>query len=284
MKSIKSLAVAALIIGFSSCNEEKIAELEEKNKVLIELTSSNDSSMNEMLATFNQIQTNLKEIKSREGIIEMNSLEGEPNDIGKSINKDISTISNLMQENEKLMTELNKKLSKSNVKIGEFRTLIKNLENRIDSKNKEIAQLSEELQNKKILIGQLYFKYDSLAYSNKLNALKLENKIDIINKAYYAYGTFKELKEKNVLTKEGGFLGLGKSEELKDDFNTEYFSEVDVRKQTSFLLYAKNAELATTHPENSYKIMGKNNQADSLVITNSEEFWKATRYLVIVVD
>ena len=87
-----------------------------------------------------------------------------------------------------------------------------------------------------------------------------------------------------MLTKEGGFLGIGKNEELKDDFNKDYFSKIDIREQKSFLLYAKKAELITTHPKSSYEFMGADNKVDSLVIKDSEAFWNASKYLVILLE
>ena len=42
---------------------------------------------------------------------------------------------------------------------------------------------------------------------------------------------------------------------LKDnDFNKEYFTEIDIRKDKVIKLYSKRAELLTTHPEGSYKL------------------------------
>ncbi|MBL4707715.1 MAG: hypothetical protein JKY48_04670, partial [Flavobacteriales bacterium] len=189
-----------------------------------------------------------------------------------------------MRENELLIEELNQKLKTSNVKMAEFRRLIKNLNTQVANKNIEIEQLNNQLKNKKILIGQLYFKNDSISYAKKVTEKELENTIDQMNEVFFAYGTFKELKEKNVLTKEGGFLGLGKNKELKDDFNKKYFSRVDKRNQKSFLLYADKAKLITTHPSSSYKIMGKDGKADSLVINDVDAFWNASKYLVIVVN
>ena len=71
---------------------------------------------------------------------------------------------------------------------------------------------------------------------------------------------------------------------MKDQFNDNYFTEIDVREQKSFLIYAEKAELITNHPTNSYKLMGMESRVDSLLITDPEEFWKASKYLVIVID
>ena len=284
MKIKPILSILFMALFFISCNQDKVDELTKKNKELEEASSQKDSSMSEMLESFNKIQANLKEIKAREGIIEVNSADGNTSDISANINDDIEAISNLMRENEELMNDLNIKLRDSKIQMSEFKKLINSLNNRVESKNKEIATLNEELQEKKILIGQLYFRNDSLKYANKMKDAEIEDKIDELNTGYYAYGTYKELKENNVLTKEGGFLGIGKSEGLKNDFNTDYFSKVDIRKQTSFLLYAKKAKLITTHPESSYEIKGSDGKADSLIIKDVEAFWKASKYLVIQID
>lgn len=269
---------------FMSCNQKEIEDLSKKNEQLSETALQKEATINDMLASFNEIQANLKEIKSREGIIEITTEEGaSAESISDQINDDIQTISDLMQQNEALMDKLNQKLANSNIELSEFKKLVANLNTQIGDKNAEIAKLNQSLQDKKVLIGQLYFKNDSLTYNNKLKDAKIQQKIDQLNEGFFAYGTFKELKEKNILTKEGGFLGLGKNEELKDDFNKEYFSRIDIRKQKSFLIYADKAELITKHPKNSYQFMG-DGKVDSLVITDVDRFWNASKYLVIVVD
>lgn len=283
-KIISLLAIAAVVL--SSCNQDKIAELEKENQSLKASAAKKDSSINKMLASFNQIQSNLREIKKREGFIELNASDEDRSseDIGKSIDEDVKSISNLMKQNQALVQELNRDLNQSQIKIEGFKSIVANLNDRVQSKNKEIASLNEQLKDKKIKIGQLYYSVDSLTFENKAKEEVIEKKIDELNTGYYAIGTFKELRDKNVITKEGGFLGLGKTEDLKDDFNTNYFSKVDIRKQQSFLIYADKAEVVTNHPKGSYEIKGADGKADSLIVTNPEAFWKATKYLVIKVD
>jgi len=283
-KIISLLAITTLF--FTACNQDKVAQLEKENQSLKASAAKKDSSINKMLASFNQIQSNLREIKKREGFIELNASNEDKSseDIGKSIDEDVKSISNLMKQNQALVQELNKDLNESKVEIDGFKNIVANLNDRVQSKNKEIASLNEQLKDKKIKIGQLYFSVDSLKFENKAKAEEIEEKIDELNTGYYAIGTFKELRDKNVITKEGGFLGLGKTEDLKDDFNTDYFSKVDIRKQQSFLIYANKAEVVTNHPKGSFEIKGADGKADSLVVTDPEAFWKATKYLVIKVD
>ena len=284
MKS--SIFSLLLVILISSCNQDKIDQLSNDNVELNKVKTNQDSIINEMLSKFNIIQSNLDEIKQREGYIAINANNDDfdANTSTKKINDDIKLISELMMKNEALIEDLNKKLKGSNIKMNEFRKLIQNLNNQVADKNLQIAKLNDALAAKDLKIGELYFSIDSLEYNNKLKDKKIKEKIDKINEGYYAYGTYKELKEKNVLSKEGGFLGIGKSEALNDNFNKEYFSKVDITKQKSFLIYAKKAELITTHPTGSYEFMGTDESVDSLVITNSEDFWRASKYMVIVVN
>tara|TARA_R110000868_G_scaffold275930_5_gene535582 strand:+ start:961 stop:1815 length:855 start_codon:yes stop_codon:yes gene_type:complete len=284
MKNSIFYLISTCILILSACNQDKIDNLNKENSELSKLSQSQEESIEDMLGSFNQIQENLIEIKKRQGIIRVEAGDENNGNIADNISSDIETISQLMKQNEEMIANLNGKLRKSNIKMTQFERLIKNLNGQVDSKNQEIESLNKQLTDKKILIGQLYFKNDSLAYENEVTEKKLENTIDVMNEVFYAYGTFKELKEKNVLTKEGGFLGIGQNKELKDNFNQEYFSKVDKRLQKSFLLYASKAKLITTHPPESYEIMGKDGSADSLIIKDVDAFWNASKYLVIVVD
>jgi hypothetical protein len=47
---------------------------------------------------------------------------------------------------------------------------------------------------------------------------------------------------------------------------------------------AKKAKLVTNHPEGSYAIVGENDKADKLVISNATDFWKEGNYLVIEIE
>lgn len=282
MKNI--IFILSFLVLLTSCNQDKIEQLSNDKTELNTKNAKQDSVLNEMLASFNGIQANLNEIKLREGYISINAredaLEGE---IAENINRDIALISDLMKENEAMISKLNDKLQNSNVKISEFRKLIARLTSQVEEKNVEIARLNELLKNKNGEISLLYFSVDSLTYSNKVKDRVIQNKENQLNEGYYAYGTYKELKEKNVLTKEGGLLGVGKSQTMKDNFNKEYFSKIDITKQKSFLIYADKAELITTHPTGSYEFKGNEGKIDSLVITNVEDFWRASKYMVIVV-
>lgn len=285
MKKLLSAFIFLSLIYCTACNQEEVKQLEDEKSELQEEATQKDSLINEMLGAFNEIQANLNQIRAKEEGIELKAAnyEGDPEDIRAVINEDVNRISELMRKNEVMIEDLNKRMKSARIELAEFKKLVDNLNREVKRKNEQIAELNRILGDKELTIDSLYFTVDSLAISNQQKDNEIKEKVDEINEGFYAYGTFQELRDQNVITKEGGFLGLGKSETLKDDFNKEYFSKVDIRKQRSFLIYADKAELITPHPKGSYKFYGED-KMDSLVVTNPDEFWRATKYLVILVD
>ena len=71
---------------------------------------------------------------------------------------------------------------------------------------------------------------------------------------------------------------------MKEDFNKTYFTKVDISTTNTISLAAKKAKVITTHPSGSYKIEGADGKAEKLTIINAEDFWSASKYLVIVVE
>lgn len=102
-----------------------------------------------------------------------------------------------------------------------------------------------------------------------------------LNEAYYAIGNAKELKDVGLIERSGGVLGVGRTSTIKEDFNSEYFTEIDIREFNYIPLMVKSAEVLSVHPEGSFHISGRKT-ADTLFIDNKADFWKAARYLVIL--
>ncbi|MBL7882914.1 MAG: hypothetical protein JNL69_02515 [Bacteroidia bacterium] len=137
--------------------------------------------------------------------------------------------------------------------------------------------LKSELERLNIEMASLNLNYQE---ANQEIGVKTEK----LNTAFYAFGTSKELIKNGVLTKEGGFIGIGKSQKVKEDFNKNYFTKVDITTTSEIVLGSKKAKLVTSHPADSYKIEGAEGKAEKIVITNAENFWSVSKYLVIVVE
>lgn len=237
-----------------------------------------DSAIVGFIRAFNEIQDNLDVIKEKEKLLTASSQQGELDQNQKEkIVADIQAIYDLMVKNKHKLLAMNKKLKKANLKIDEFSKMIEHLNGVIAEKDAELAELKSQLEKLNIELSEVALNYEAAKEM-------LEEKSGKLNTAYYAFGTSKELLKQGVLTKEGGFIGIGKAEKLKSDFNKSYFTQIDITETTSIPLACKKARLITNHPGGYYKLEGKEGAVEKLVITNPEEFWSASKYLVVVVE
>ena len=113
---------------------------------------------------------------------------------------------------------------------------------------------------------------------------KITNQTYEMNKAYYVNGTFKELKDKGLLTKEGGFIGLGRTESLTGNLPENTFIQIDIASIKSIPVNAKTAKLISEHPAGSYElILDADKKVESIFITDPALFWKISKYAVVEV-
>ena len=98
-------------------------------------------------------------------------------------------------------------------------------------------------------------------------------------------GKTKELQEANLINKAGGLLGIGRTPKLSESFDKEKFTRIDYTQISSIPVNSDGVKIITIHPADSY-ILDKDtkdkNLVKSIVITNAEKFWSASKYLVII--
>jgi chromosome segregation ATPase len=260
--------------------------LKQENAKLLAETTSKDSTINEFFGTLDQIESNLAVVKSKQGIISQNASQNNEinQDTRQTINDDIQIINDLMEKNRKEIASLKSKLKNSNMKIKKLEEMLARYEKQLQDKDIEIEQLKQQLLNLNFTVENLSASIDTLKRTNQVKEEMISQKTEEINTAYYALGTEKELKENKVITKSGGFIGIGRNQNVQQDFNSDYFKKIDITKVTTINIGSKKAKLLTSHPSSSYKLEGVDKKFDKLTITNPKEFWKVSKYLVIVVD
>jgi DNA repair exonuclease SbcCD ATPase subunit len=284
LNKLKPFAIIFIATLFFACNtdelENKIADLEQQNHELEGGSSMKDGEIEEYMKSMNEIYDNLATIKEKEKLINTNIdlTSGEINENMKDkIVEDINLINSLLEDNKTQMANLNSKLKKSNLKVVELEKMIQNLMQQLEDKDTEIGTLQSQLASANTQLKVLFEEYN-----NRIE--ELGEQTDKLNTAYYCYGTSKELKERGVVTKEGGFIGLGKTTKLSEDFNKEYFTKIDVTLIQQVDIMSKKAKVITNHPADSYKLEGTENMVEKLVILDATKFWSASKYLVIVVE
>jgi chromosome segregation ATPase len=275
----------------ASCGQHKkeIARMQAAQDSIAQLGTQKDATILEYLGAMNEIQQNLDSIKTIEKIVSVQTAGGVElkADAKRQIIEDIARINELLQKNKELVKSLQGKLRASNLKIAELETMIANLNKQVGEKDAEIVSLKQELENLHVNVASLNQKIETITRESEQTIKEKNQAIQeqtiAINTAYYAFGTKKELEENNVIEKEGGVLGMGKTIKLKKDFNRDYFMKVDIREFNQLPLNTKKAKVVTTHPADSYHLTGTKT-VESLIIDKPEEFWKASKYLLIVVE
>ena len=285
--SMKKQLLAALcgLTLLWACKEdptqsEQYKQLDQERQSVAAESGMKDSTINSMFAAFNGISENLRAIKEKQGILgknEQGGVETGP-DISKRIAADLYMIDSLLSENKKLIARMRNNAKGNKNKIAELEKTIANLEQTIAEKDTEIAGLKEQLVSTNASLESMINMYndkDQLATTQRAE----------LNKAYYCVGTAKELKTNGVVTKEGGFVGIGKSTKLNTQgMNMEYFKQVDITQMLEIPVNAKKAKLITSHPAGSYKMDAVEGKTEKLVITDPNAFWGVSKYLVIQAD
>ncbi len=293
LKMKKLLIFIMSVVLFASChNYKKDAQQLTLVKDSLETEAAiKDSAIVDFLSDFNEIQANLDSIKKMQDLVTVQSEKRELNKNQKQkILEDIGVLNEMLQKNKKLTASLQKKLNNSNYKVGQLQGTIKqlqqmmdNLQRQVREKDTEIVALNSQVEKLNININSLNQKIEEIETADAQKSDVIESQGNMLNTAFYAYGSLKELKENNVVEKSGGFLGIGKTTVIPKNFNRDYFTKVDIRTFDYLPLMVKKARVVSVHPADSYHISG-NNSADTLFIDNSSQFWKVSKYLVIVTD
>lgn len=281
---VKSFIILLSLTVIFSCNtdelENKITDLEAQNAESANQLNEKEELIVDFIGSMNEIQDNLAKIKERENIMTARFDKGNvemDNNMKDDIIADIELINGLLLENKNKMSSLNSRLKKSNLKIAELEKMIENLAMQIQEKDAQISELQTQLAEANAQLKVLFEEYN-----NRIEELGQQE--EKLNTAFYCYGSSKELREQGVITKEGGFIGIGKTEKLSDDFNKEYFTQIDITHVNEIELMSKKVKIVTNHPTESYQLEGDDDRIDKLVITDAEIFWSSSKYLVIVVE
>lgn len=199
----------------------------------------------------------------------------------QQIVSDIQSIYDALNQSKQRLAALRSKLNKTDKENAEaqkqLQLFIDRLQADLNAKETEITDLKTQLEQLNVEMTNLKVNYTEAVQESAVKTEKL-------NTAYYAFGTSKELIKNGVLTKEGGFIGLGKIAKMKADFNKLYFTKIDISTTNSLVVSGKKAKVITTHPAGSYKLQGPEGKVEKIVITNPDEFWSVSKYLVIVIE
>ena len=282
-KVLTVLSVALVALLLSSCVESSKkyqALLAEKEALAVE-NQNLENEFNTTVGIINEVENNLQAIRDAEGMLTVKQ-EGSERD---QLVSELLQIKERMADNRARLDSLSEVLENSGRNNGNLRAQIKKLQAQIAEKEEMIAGLQATIAEKDGKIADLNTKVEGLnnELDNANNEIKNLNdqalaQTDEMNTVYYIGAKAKELKEKGII--------LSAKKIFKGDIPTKEFTKADMRKLNTIVFQTKKAVVLTTHPVESYTLT-KDKDADgnkivTLEITNPEQFWKVTRYLVVL--
>ena len=280
MKQSLSLTLSALVVVLlmlTACGKNSKQE-EERQKELTELQTLR-TQVAEQDSLINLVIQNFAQIQQLEGMITLDGNSEVPQSQRGKIEDNLRLINEKLESNRQTIDLLNKKLAQSGNKNSSLQRTIGTLQEQLNAKNAEILDLTEELKRKNYAIGVLDSmvtglsnNVENLSKTSAAQQAEIERQDAALNTVRYCIGTSRDLKDMNIVRN---------GEVVTEGYQSDYFTQIDLRKVTSIPLYEKRAELKTKHPQSSYKLVKGEDKKLTLEITNPKEFWSLSKILVI---
>lgn len=283
--------MALMLPMLVACNQEVEQEnerLKTENQDLRRETQAQDSLINEFVVSFTRIQENLATIREKEERIQQarqGNLEKSLNTREEVIN-DIEVINELLSENRQTIANLQDKLKNYRYENQNLKNMVGDLNDQVNRKDSQVVVLKENLAAVNFEMEALNNRLEQNQRVREMQQEEIEQKTEALNTAYYAMGTFDDLEENKVIDKKGGILGLGSTKTLADDFNRDYFTQVNIKQTNSIPIATEEdkVKIVTNHPSESYEWKKEGEIYKSLQIKDPESFWANSKYLVIMLD
>jgi len=289
---VSMIAVAGFIVAY--------AQYDQKQNYMAQATEALNAQEKRVMESYDRIESNLAKIGQYENMIQKNMVDAESNSsLGpeERIQNEISMIEQLINENNLLIANLNSQIDEKDSRLANYAKSVKDLNARV-AEYKEVVDvlvaekvaLQRNLDETNIAKSNLEVKVNNL--DNEItqkstviedqNQLLLEKELNL-HTAYFTVGTYKSLRDRNIVEKDGGFLGINREKNLSNGLDREKFQEIDTREVTEIPVDAKRCEIITDQDPSSYSLVYENDKVSKIKITDAAKFWGKTRYLVVVV-
>ena len=285
-KIFLALGLMMFTVAFTACNQKELDAQKATIDSLQGVVDGKDAEIDDLFQMLNEIEGNLSMINSKYSSVQemrRNNTEGTYNH-KKEIADQMSSIESIMADNKAKIAQLNSRVSSLSKKNNDLQAYITKLEERSAAQEQQIAELLTELENNKVVIKGLNKNVSELTASNQQKDEYIAQQMADANRAWFIVGSYSDLKEAGIVSKTGGFIGIGRRQGTLADMPTELFTEIDRTKVTTITINMKKAQVISKHPENSYELVADEEESGVtayLRILNPTLFWKYTDYLVI---
>lgn len=281
------ILIAAGVIAwlvYSNHQDKQLALMDNERSTYNEMLAGRDSTLNDWLQTFTQIENDLNVLKQKENLITINNSDNVEftSTRKEQILNDIKSISMRLDENRKKLASLSVQLKNSGREIKGLQEMIAGLEVKLQEHQTQIASLTTTVNERDIEIGELNILASDLKTAVIEKEELISSQVAEMNKAYFAAGSFRDLKELGIVSKDGGFLGLGRTESIVNNITDSLFSQIDISQLKYIPVNSRDAKLITEHPTSSYEFVRESDDKIAHIeIKDPEQFWKISRYAVV---
>ena len=295
VKRIIPLIFVTIFLGtLYSCSSGSKTNWKSERDSIMNVNLQQREILDEMTSTVVQIASGLDSIAKQEQILTSRFDEEGRALSRKKMIENLKTFEDILVQKREEIQKLDSLLSHKDKDMQKLSALVRYLNEELDKKDEIIRILRIELESKNTSIRRLSGQLSSLnsnleELSDSISDLKEESdsqkeRIDsqakALNVVYYVIGSKKELISKGIL-KSGGFLS--KTSINYATLDKSVFNQADLRILNSIDVLGNSPKVLSSMPGDSYSIVSKNNNNNTLHILDAEKFWSVSKYLIIQV-
>ena len=275
MKKIVILGIGASMFFLGSCVEssQKYKSLQARLDSL--------STVHIMQADLNDISAGMQSLRDAERLLTLETInENKANSKSKQqlnqLKKDVQAITEAIASYKEQISKLE---GKNKSQSAEFKRLIAGLNAELDQRTQKLNEITKQLAVKTEEVANLTENVEALDKANKSQQMTINEQDMAIHQGHYLIGNRKELKEAEVISRQGIFCPpIVSSQAQKANF-----TDLDIREMKVIPLNSKKAKLLSVHPADSYTLETGEDGNMTLKINDENNFWKQTKYLVVMI-
>lgn len=283
MKKIVILGIGASMFFLGSCVEssQKYKSLQVRLDSLSTVHIMQNSEMESMLADLNDISAGMQSLRDAERLLTLETInENKDNSKSKQqlnqLKKDVQAITEAIASYKEQISKLE---GKNKSQSAEFKRLIAGLNAELDQRTQKLNEITKQLAVKTEEVANLTENVEALDKANKSQQMTINEQDMAIHQGHYLIGNRKELKEAEVISRQGIFCPpIVSSQAQKANF-----TDLDIREMKVIPLNSKKAKLLSVHPADSYTLETGEDGNMTLKINDENNFWKQTKYLVVMI-
>ena len=286
-------ALAFFAVSTTACVEssQKYKDLEAKLEALQAGYDLKAQELDEIFSVINEVEQGLSSIRESENIITLQAqdtdglavnlgtkeqIKNDMKAIEEAIKHYQEKIEKLTKENKIQSTQFKKRLKALQKELKEKSELIENLSEQLNKATTQLTIKTQEVSSLNEVVSNLKQEVSNLNVTNTELSTKVAAQDKELYSAYYIVGTKDDLIDAGVMTKGGLF----KSAKISYQSEKDVFVKIDYREVGSINTNARKVKVMSVHPKGTYAIEEVNGVA-ILNISQPDEFWEQTKYLVI---